>query len=152
MAYATIADFKTRFGTALYAQLTDLETFTTPNDTVGQARLNDAHGYINAKLGTRYATPIDVTVDADLAGTMMAMTCAVAAYDAYAAHPAKTSRLRETVDANFKRWLDLLDDIAAGRAALPGAEKLPSPTTSGPTATVVGEAKVFTSNSMKGIP
>jgi len=152
LSYATIANLKDRIGDTLYAQLTDLEALTTADDTVGQARLDDAHGYINAKLGQRYQTPIDVSVDTDLANTMKAMTCAVAAVDAYRMHPTRSKSLREAVEALAARWIELLDDIANGKAALPGASKLPSPTTSGPDAAVVGERRVFTKDSMKGLP
>ncbi len=152
MAYATIADLKARIGVELYAQLTDLEALTTADDTVGKARLDDAHGFVNAKLGQRYKTPIDTTLDDDLAVTMKAMTCAVAAYDAYALHPTRSKSLREAVVAVTQRWLDLLELIAAGRAALPGSAKLPAPTSSGADAAVVGEPKVFTNASMKGWP
>lgn len=150
MAYATLAQFKERLGNDLYAQLTDLSGSTTASDTVGQARLDDAHAFVNAKIAVRYLTPVDVTVSTALAEMMVAITCAVAAYGCLGMHPDTMNQLREGVDAVHKHWMALLDQIAAGKAALPGAAVIPAAVSSGPSSAVFGDDRVFTRESMKG--
>ncbi|MBX3396505.1 MAG: DUF1320 family protein [Phycisphaerae bacterium] len=149
-AYATLAELKTRLGDELYAQLSDLSGGTTPSDTVGQARLDDAHGYVNARLSARYLTPIDTTGNSTLAEMLRAFVCAVVAHDLLAMHGDAMNNLRPGVDTRLRYWIDLLRDIQSGKAALPGAAPLPSPTSGGPTSEAFGDERVFTSDSMKG--
>lgn len=152
MAYATLAEFKTWIGTDLYNQLTDLSGGTTPSDTVGQVRLNGAHGFVNAKIAARYATPVNVAADATLAETLLAIVCSVCTYDLFALHGDTLSHLREGIDALCQRWIDLLDEIQKGDAALPGASIIPPPASSGSPAIVVGNRPVFGNGALEGLP
>lgn len=150
--YATLAEFKLRCGSELYNQLTDLSGGTTPSDTVGQARLEDSEGYVNARIAARYVTPVDVSADATLANTMRALTCAVCAYDMLSMHPDTMGQLREGVDERFRHWIELLKDIQNGKAALPGAAVIPPPASSGSPAIVVGNRPVFGDIALEGLP
>lgn len=154
-SYATLAQLKTHVGASVdppgvYDQFTDLVNSVTADDAVGQQRVDDAEGFINGKLGARYRTPIDVSVDAALAQTMRSCTLAIAAWNLYMQHPAKP-RVRRVTELEYQRWSTWLDQVAAGGAALPGGTEIPGPVSSGATATAVGEERVFTSESMQGL-
>ncbi len=149
MSYATLDDFKTRFS-PIYAQLTDLSGGTTADDTVGQARLDDAHGSVNVYLAARFRTPVDVSVDASLAQALLSIVVPFAAWECYLKHPLKSGKMRVGVEADYKEAKEKLLRIADGRAALPGLVPLPAPESTGPAAEVFGDDGVFTSERMKG--
>lgn len=149
-SYATLAQFKAHVGTAVYDQLTDLAGGTTADDAVGQQRIDDAEAEINARLGQRYQTPVDVSVDASLANTLRWYTLAIAAYRAFMTHPHRP-RPRQSIQEEYRNVMARLDEIAKGMAALPGAAALPSPVTSGPPAIVGGSERVFTDDALRGL-
>lgn len=153
-SYATLEQLKAHVGTAdsppgVYEQLVDLNsTGDAPDDTLGQQRLDDAEGLLNGKIGARYLTPVDVSADAALANTLRACALAFAAYNLFTQHPAKP-RMRDTVKQEYERWAKWLDDVAAGRSALPGATVIPAAVSNGPSATAVGSDRVFTDCAMR---
>lgn len=148
--YATVAQLQAHVGTAVYDQLTDLAGGTTADDAVGQQRLDDAEAEINARLGQRYQTPVDVSVDASLANTLRWFTLAIAAYRAFMAHPSRP-RARQTVQEEYRNVMARLEEIAKGMAALPGAVALPSPASSGPVVAVSGSDRVMTDEALSGL-
>ncbi len=150
MAYATLAELKTRVGDDVYAQLSDLSGGGIADDVVGQARLDDAHGLVNMKLAGRYKTPVD-TSDTTVANALRAMTCAVAYSLLLENNVASTARVSEGKAAEMKRWLDLLEEIYKGKGALPGEAALAGPVSSGSPAIVVGSPRVFGGDSLSGL-
>lgn len=150
MAYATLDDLKTRVG-AIYAQLTDLSGGTTAEDTVGQARLVDAHGKVNVLLAARFKTPVDVSADATLAETLLSIVVSFAAWECYVKHPVKSGKMRAAVEADYREAKDMLLRIADGRASLPGLVPLESSVSSGSAAIVVGSPRVIGGDSLAGL-
>lgn len=154
-SYASLAQLKAHVGSAadppgLYEQLTDLVASRSGDDAVGQQRLDDAEAFINGRLGGRYRTPVDASADEALASSLRACALAIAAWNLYANHPDKP-RVRDSVRAEYDRWVGWLDRVASGASALPGAAELPGPVSAGPPAVAIGHKRVFTEEALKGL-
>lgn len=155
-AYTTLAKFKTRLGAnptdpiGIYDQITDRVTARVANDAVGQELVDAGAAEINGRLSRRYLTPIDVSIDPALAGTLEEFNLVIAEFKGYALHPAKP-RIPERVSAAYRSTIDQLDAIAAGDSALPGAAAIPSATSSGPRVIATGNDRQFTQENLKGL-
>jgi phage gp36-like protein len=110
MAYAAQSDLVTRFGSTELAQLTDRVAGTTIDTAVVAGALADADALIDGYLAQRYALPVSpvpallLRVAADIARFLLHGNAAT-----------------EAVRGAYDDALRVLRDLAAGRAALPGA-------------------------------
>jgi len=150
MSYATLDELKQRLGTDIYGQLTDRVNGEVADDDVGNAILDGAHGTINGFVARRFLVPVDVSTDTSLAQFLRKHTLNVAEYDAWAEWPFR-SEINERVKFNYQETIRVFRDIAAGKAELPGAAAIPSANVTGPSAIAIGEARIFTKDSMKGL-
>lgn len=147
--YATVEELTAKLGSGVYAQLTDRVNSTTADDDVGQQLLDAAETRLHMALGGRYRTPFDPSLDAALAAALRTLTLDLAAYQAYVEHPDKPEPRRGVVDAH-RETLKYLDDIAAGKKALPGLAVIAGAVSTGHKPTAIGEAKVFSMEKMRG--
>lgn len=79
--YATNAELQTRFeGTAELEVLTDKAAGTGVDDDVLTDVVTLAEGDINSRIGRFYATPVDITIDAELAVLLKGKTLDLAEF------------------------------------------------------------------------
>ena len=155
MAYALLADFKSRLGSSvappgLYKQVTDRTGASVGDDLVGQEILDSAHGQLNAYLAKRYKVPVDVSTDATLAGFLKDAVLILAEYRAWQAHP-KRRKIPDRVSDALRNITSLLNHIADGKAALPGEAAVAESTSDGITGEAFGHTRQFTEEGMKGL-
>lgn len=152
--FATLNEFKAHLGFSvsplgLYNQLTDRLASQTADDAVGQELVDAAEGEVRDWLGRRYALPTTTPSDAVLARSLKTFVLDIAAYRGFEGHPNKP-KIPQKYERSYQRTIDRLTAIADGKAALPGAESIPGPTTSGPTSVVFGHQSILTEEGMKG--
>lgn len=126
MAYATTTDLSNRLGATLYARLTDRVNGTTASATVAQQILDEAQAVMESYLARRYATPIDLGANPELADVLKARALDLAEFMAWKGSPFVSDvpeRVRVIYD-DAMRWLGA---VAAGLAALPSARPPASP-------------------------
>lgn len=150
MSYATLDDLKQRLGTSIYGKLTDRDAGTTADDDVGQEILDGAHGTVNSYLAKRFKVPVDVSSDTARAQFLRRHTLNVAEFDAWQGNPFRKD-ISERVKFSYQDSIKRLGDIAAGKSELPGATPIASATSTGPTATAIGNARIFTEDGLTGI-
>lgn len=117
MSYATIAELKLRFADDdERAHLTD-SAAGAAQDAVFTGLIDTAEGDINSALATRYATPVDVSVDTTLASLLEFKTIEMAEYFAYRRGEDASEVKRDQYD----KVLEWLDKIVKGERVLVGA-------------------------------
>ena len=79
MAYIVNQDIIDRVGNAKAAQLTT-DSGSVPSQTVLDEVRESAEGEANGYLARRYATPVDLSAHADLAGTLKGFVLDIAVY------------------------------------------------------------------------
>ena len=147
MSYITNNDIQERLGIALYVQLTDdAGTGSADIDKVDEARLG-AEGFVNSYLTRRYAVPVDVAGEADLAAVLASITLDVAEFRLHARRPPVPGDVIGKQRA-AEAWLE---QVAAGRVKLPVTNELPQRDTDGPVADASGADRVLTRDEMDGL-
>ncbi len=120
MAYVTNAEIEARLGSSAYVQLTDdAGNGTADLAKVEEARLG-AEGEANSYLATRYAVPIDLTGEPQLAAVLRSFVLDLVAYRLHGRRPpvpADVVRRREEA-------ITWLGRVASGLVQLP-AESAP---------------------------
>jgi len=147
MAYAINQDVIDRLGTALAAQLTTPASSTVPDQNQITIAREGAEGLINSYLARRYATPVDITLDAGAAALLKAATIDVAEFRLRERRPP----VPDDVTQRFDRTVEWLREIAEGKANMPSAVELPGPTSEGPVGQAQGDPRVFTRDQLKGL-
>ncbi len=139
MSYATNADVEERLGSAAYVQLTDdTGSGSADEDKVTEARLA-AEGEVNSYLGRRYAVPVNVTGDEELAGVLKSVALDLVEYRLHARRPPVPEETRRKRDSAV-RWLLR---AASGEVVLPAGSELPTNPAGGITGEVTGSARVM---------
>lgn len=114
--YASNAELKARFEDSTeVAELTD--SSPTPDETVLTAIIAAAEGDLNSRLAKRYKTPVDVSVDTELAATLKYKTLDLA--EIYLLR--RGDHVSETKDKQDDKVLEWAEMIAKGEWVLPGA-------------------------------
>lgn len=126
MAYATTTDLSNRLGATLYARLTDRVDGTTASATVAQQILDEAEAVLESYLARRYATPVDLGANPELANVLMARALDLAEFMAWKGSPF-VSDVPERVRVVYEDTLRWLSAVAAGQATLPAARPPASP-------------------------
>ena len=157
MAYASLADLQTRCGKNVsasdpggYDQLTDRVDATTASDTVGTAALAWGSERIDAKIGVRYAVPVDTSSSTDAAAFLKAMTLDLAEWRLWSSTAFREAIPQRVVDS-FNDAVELLREIADGKAVIPSAVELAEPSSHGDTATSGGRTAVLTETNMANL-
>ncbi|MBN2447092.1 MAG: DUF1320 family protein [Phycisphaerae bacterium] len=126
MAYVTTTQLSSRLGSTMYGRLTDRVTGTTASATTAQQIVAEAEAEANSYLAVRYATPIDLTVNAELADIMQARVLDLAEYAAWKSSPFVNDMPSRVQDV-YRAALAWLRDVADGRVNLPADEPLAGP-------------------------
>ena len=109
MPYATAADLVARFGEEELVQLADPQGTGAWDAGIVNQALADASAEMDAYLAERYAVPVPAS---DL---VVRICCDIARYRLW------EDRASDEVRRRYEDAVRMLRDIAAGRAALPGA-------------------------------
>lgn len=150
MPYATLSDLQARLGSqvsssnpGIYQQLTDRLAATTENSTVGQELLDAAQGYVDSKLGVRYAVPINTSLAGAVAASMLrSLVLDIAEWRAWKEHAFNEDIPGRVTDA-YNHAVASLGDIVDAEAIIPSLVELEGPTQRGFTTSVGGHARVF---------
>lgn len=127
--YATNDELQTRFeDVEEVAFLTDTVSAnppSTPDEAVLTDCVTGAEGFINSRIAMVYSTPVDVSLDAELAALLKRMTLDLSEWFLRS----RGKVVSETVQTQYEAVLLWADMIAKGEWALPGAAT-PAPTQS----------------------
>lgn len=147
MSYITNADLEMRVGTQAYIQLTDdAGTGSADAAKADEARLG-AEGEANSYLAARYAVPIDLAGEAQLAAVLRSFVLDIAAYRLHGRRPpvpADIVRRREEAVA----WLAR---VASGLVQLPAAIAPRQSAALGILGEAAGPARQLTRDTMRNL-
>jgi len=116
--YATIAELQTRFANAAeVAWLTDTADTGVPDDDVLTDCVESAEAEINTRLAKRYATPVDTTVDTELARLLKRKALDLAEYFL----SSRSDQVSDVVGKKVDRVYEWLAAVTNGDVVLPGA-------------------------------
>ncbi len=150
MSYITTTDLKNRLGAPLYARLTDRSNGTTESDTIGQQIVDEAEALLNARLATRYATPVDLGVHPELASVLRNRALDVAEHLAWRMSPFTTA-VPDRVLALREEAEDWLNALARGALELPSTTPPASRTATDDAARYAATARKFTADELDGL-
>jgi phage gp36-like protein len=147
MTYVTNSDIESRLGAEAYVQLTDDEGTGSPDlARVDEARLG-AEGETNSYLATRYAVPVNLTAEGELASVLKSFVLDLVSYRLHSRRPpvpADIVRHREEAIA----WLSR---VASGLVQLPSATQVAGNTALGIGAESAGPARTMTRSSLENL-
>ena len=155
--YLTTTELLTRFPDNADASFfTDDEGAGTPVTTKLDDIIETAEGLINSRLAMRYATPVDTTIDTELANTLKRMTLDLAEGLMVSG---RSERIADAKQAQMDRVLEWSDRIAKGELVLPGGVTPSGPSSRAPRASWDGSnrtlsstsPRVFTRDSMRAL-
>jgi phage gp36-like protein len=150
VSYITLQQLKDRLGTALYARLSDRVAGETADDNVGDQIVAEAEAEANSRLAVRYATPVDLSANPELADVLAARVLDLAESIAWQSSPFMgdvPDRVR-LLRMDATRWFD---DVARGRVQLPAATLPHSTTAFDDVARVTSTERVFTADELDGL-
>lgn len=139
MAYVTNEDIETRLGTARYVQLTDDTGSGSANTAVINEAREGAEREVDSYLARRYAVPIDVSVNSELAALLTTVVLDLVEYRLHARRPPVPGDVVAKRDAAIK-WLG---QIAAGAVELPSVASLGANPATGFRAATAGDDRVL---------
>ena len=143
--YLTTTELLTRFPDDADASFfTDDEGAGTPVTTKLDDIIETAEGLINSRLAMRYATPVDTTIDTELANTLKRMTLDLAEGLMISG---RSERISDAKQAQMDRVLDWSDRIANGELVLPGGITPAGPASRAPRASWDGSNRTLSSTS-----
>ncbi len=150
MAYITTADLTARLGSLLYARLTDRVDGKTASASVAQQIIDEAQSEADSYLSVRYATPINISANADLEATLQARVLDFAEYGAWKSSPFVgdiPGRVRDVYLATTE-WFK---GVARGAINLPAARPIAGPTAVDDSPRYSGSARKFTGDELDGL-
>lgn len=145
MAYITNNDIEERLGTLAYVQLTDDGgTGSADLDKVAEAR-SGAEGEADSYLATRYAVPVDLLAEPQIAAVLKSFVLDIAEYRLHNRRPpvpADVARRRNEAIA----WLQR---VATGAVQLPATVMRAANAALGTIAETAGPARMFTRDNLE---
>ena len=147
MSYITNADIEKRVGTAAYIALTD-DGGTGAADVakVDEARMG-AEGEANSYLATRYAVPVNVTLESEVAAVLKTFVLDLAAYRLHCRRPpVPADVVRRRAEA-----VEWLARVASGVVQLPSAAALASNGAMGTIAEAAGPGRAMTREGLSNL-
>ncbi len=145
--YLTNDELKTRFASEReVAFFTDDEDTGTASDSKLTDIVEAAEGMINSRLAKRYQTPVDTTLDTELAATLKRHTLDLAEGLLIGT---RSERLSEAKQRQIDRVLDWSDKLALGEYMLPGAVTVGSRTTNDPKAAWTDHSRTLATGSVR---
>jgi phage gp36-like protein len=127
--YAVAADVKARFASvAEGSYITDNEAAGVWDDTKVDAAIELAEAEVNARIGQRYVTPVDVAIHAESARFLKYLTVELAEVHLLR----RVAPMSDEKQRQRDQALEALNMIREGKAVVPGAVTLPSTTSRNP--------------------
>ena len=146
MPYVTNNDIETRLGTERYVQLTDDSGTGSANQAVvGEAR-EGAEREVDSYLARRYAVPLDVSANTELAGLLTTIVLDLVEFRLHARRPPVRADVTVKRDAAVK-WLTR---AAAGTVEPPSATPLAANPATGFRAATTGDDRVLSREELEG--
>lgn len=144
--YASNAELKGRFADdEEVAYLTDDADTGTPTDSVLTDVVEAAEAEINSGVAKRYLTPVDVTLDTELAALLKRKTLDLAEY--YLQR--RDDNVSEVKSLQGERVLEWVEKIATGDRVLTGAVTVPSTASRGDMAAWSDSGRTLNSTSKR---
>jgi phage gp36-like protein len=145
MSYANHADVEERLGTATCVELTDdTGSGVADEDKVAEA-VRAAEAEIDSYLGRRYAVPLDVAEEPELANLLKRLTVDLAEYRLRGRRPPIADDVRRTRDAVLQ-WLQR---AGGGEVVLPVTHEVAGNPTLGAAGEVTGPLRVLARDLME---
>jgi phage gp36-like protein len=150
VAYTTTTQFESRLGSTLYARLTDRVNGTTADSTVAQQIVDEAEALANARLATRYATPIDLTAHPELADVLETRVLDLAEYLAWRDSPFVTD-VPERVRMLYEETSRWFASVGTGEVDLPASSPPASRTGVDDSPRFTTPSRPFTQDELDGL-
>ena len=146
MAYVTNEDIETRLGTERYVDLTDDTGSGSANTAVvNEARLG-AEREVDSYVARRYAVPIDVSANTELAALLTTVVLDLIEYRLHGRRPPVPGDVIAKRDAA----IDWLKEVASGAVELPSAVPLGANPATGFGAASVGDDRLLSRDELSG--
>ena len=145
MSYANTTDLEERLGEGIYLQLTDDAGTGSADEGKASEALEQAEGEVNSYLARRYAVPVDVSVDAQLAAILKSVTLDLAEYRLHARRPPIPEDKRRQREAAV-RWLG---QASSGQVVLPAVNEVQGHTVCGISGEVTGSPRVISREALE---
>lgn len=139
MSYATNADVAQRMGQSLLVQLTDDAGTGAADEAIISEARGSAEAEIDSYLARRYAAPVEVEDEPQVAVLLRSVTLDLVEYRLHARRPP----VPEEVVRKRASAVEWLAAVADGRVLLPAVAELPANTSNGPSAAVSGASRVW---------
>jgi len=147
MDYITNDDIETRLGSDRYIQLTDDSGSGSANtDVLDEARLG-AEREVDSYLARRYAVPIDLAANSELAALMATVVLDLVEYRLHVRRPPVPADVVDKREAAIK-WLG---QVASGAVELPSAAALSANPATGLRAATTGDARVLSRDELSDV-
>lgn len=144
--YASNAELKGRFADdEEVAYLTDDPDTGTPTESVLTDVVEAAEAEINSGVAMRYLTPVDVTLDTELAALLKRKTLDLAEYYLHR----RGDHASEVKSLQGERVLEWIEKIATGARVLTGAVTVASTASRGDMASWSGSGRTLNSTSKR---
>lgn len=150
VAYITITQLEARLGSPLYARLTDRAAGTTADASVAQRIIDEAEAIANSYLARRYATPIDLGSQPELASILEARVLDLAEYAAWKESPF-VGEVPGRVRACYTAALRWFEHLADGDIALPARSSPASRNAVGGEVFFQSSERRFTADELEGL-
>ncbi len=147
MSYANLSDLRERLGDRAYVQLTDDTGSGVADDGLAAEALRGAEGEMNSYLARRYAVPVQVADEPDVAALLKAVALDLAEYRLYGRRPSVPDHVRMNRDAAI-RWLQL---VADGHTILPARREPAGNPATGIAGEISGSPRVLTRDEMENL-
>lgn len=150
MAYSTVQDLKNRLGTTIYARLTDRVNGTSADDAIAQQIVNEAETDADSRLAVRYAVPIDLSANPELADLLTARVLDLAESIAWTSSPFMGD-VPDRVRALRAAAIEWFDEVASGRIHLPASTLPRSSIAVDDSARAISSERRFTAGELDGL-
>lgn len=147
MGYCTRDELIDRVGGAVRAAKLTTETGDAPDDEQIDTLVAAVSRRIDSYLAKRYAVPIDTVTHADVGQLLKGAALDLGAWELHKLRPP----VPEDVTGARDRTVAWLQELRAGKADLPAATALDSPTAGGIGAEVHGPERVFGRGKLSGL-
>lgn len=139
MAYITNENIETRLGTERYVQLTDDSGSGSANTAVVNEAREGAEREVDSYVARRYAVPVDVSANSELAALFTTIVLDLVEYRLHARRPP----VPVDVVAKREEAVKWLNQVASGAVELPSVASLGANPATGFQAATTGDERVL---------
>jgi phage gp36-like protein len=150
MAYITTTQLSARLGSTLYARLTDRVNGTSADAAVAQQIVDEAEAVADSHLSVRYATPVDLSAQPELANVLEARVLDLAEHAAWRSSPF-VNNIPARIAALHEAALEWLEAVAEGKIHLPAAAPPASGTAADDSPRYSSSERKFSADELDGL-